>query len=280
MGTLSGTISGAGGSLIKTGSGAMRITGNNTYDGGTTINQGRLLVSNTSGSGTGSGAVTVSAGTIGGTGSISGTVTINSGGHIAPGESIESLAVGSLVVNTGSFLDFELGAPGSPGVNSDLINVINSGGLTLSGGAVTLTDAGGLAAGTYTLIDYAGAIGGNVANLGTPTGPAGFTYSLVNNTGNTSIDLLVAAPAPAGDWNGDTKLNAADYVTWRKDETSFGGAEGANPSGYATWRENFDLNAGASASLSTGAVPEPATMLLLAVFIPIATSRRRARGIR
>src|SRR6185369_11261054 len=158
--------------------------------------------------------------TLGGTGSISGTVTVNSGGHVAPGESIESLAVGSLIVNTGSFLDFELGAPGSPGVNSDLINVINSGGLTLSGGSVTLADAGGLAAGTYTLIDYAGTLGGDVANLGTPTGPAGFTFSLVNNAGNTSIDLLVVAPSPPGDWNNDLKVNAADFVTWRKDETN------------------------------------------------------------
>jgi autotransporter-associated beta strand protein len=276
-GILSGTISGAGGSLIKSGNGTLRITGNNTYDGGTTISSGKLLVSNTSGSGTGSGAVLVTAGTLGGTGSISGAVTVNSGGHIAPGESIESLAVGSLIVNTGSFLDFELGAPGSPGVNSDLINVINSGGLTLNGGSVTLADAGGLAAGTYTLVDYAGTLGGNLANLGTPTGPAGFTYSLVNNASNTSIDLLVAAAA-VGDWNGDTKVNAADFVTWRKDEAGNGGVEGGNPSGYVTWRENFDLNAGAAVTFSTQAVPEPGSfILLLAMIVPL-VARRRARS--
>lgn len=275
---LSGILSSGTGSLIKSGGGTLKITANNTYGGGTTINQGRLLVSNTSGSGTGSGAVTVSStATLGGTGSISGTVTVNPGGHIAPGESIESLAVGSLIVNTGSFLDFELGVPGSPGVNSDLINVINSGGLTLTGGSVTLADAGGLAAGTYTLIDYAGTLGGDVANLGTPTGPGGFTYSLVNNASNTSIDLLVVAPAPPGDWNGDTKVNAADYVTWRKDETGFGGVEGGNPSGYVTWRENFDLNAGAAAGLSSQAVPEPATFLLLLAVIPLVAIRREPR---
>lgn len=96
-----------------------------------------LLVNNTTGSGTGTGTVMVNGGgTLGGTGSISGTVTVNSSGHVAPGASIESLDVGSLVLNTGSILDFELGAPGSPGINSDLINVIDSGGLTLAGGAV------------------------------------------------------------------------------------------------------------------------------------------------
>jgi fibronectin-binding autotransporter adhesin len=274
-GIVSGAISGSGGSLTKDGNGTLKLTGNNTYDGGTTISAGRLLVSNTTGSGTGSGAVAVNAGTLGGTGSISGTVTVASGAHIAPGESIESLAVGSLVVNTGSFLDFELGAPGSPGVTSDLINVINTDGLTLNGGAVTLADVGGLATGTYTLIDYAGTLGGSVANLGTPTGgPAGFIYSLVNNAANTSIDLHVGVP---GDYNDNGVVDAGDYLLWRKGVQPLTN-EVAAPLGttdsadYDAWRARFGnpipVSGAGSGLAGIPAVPEPTSFVLVILVLP------------
>lgn len=71
----------------------------NTYSGGTTVSNGRLLVNNSTGSGTGSGAVSVTpGGTLGGTGGITGTVTIN-GGILSPGASIESLSSGALTLN-------------------------------------------------------------------------------------------------------------------------------------------------------------------------------------
>ena len=97
--------------LQKVGGGTLALTGDNSYSGGTLVNEGRLLVNNTAGSGTGSGTVTVNAGTLGGTGSIGGAVVVNSGAHIAPGASIESLDVASITLSSGSILDFELGAP-------------------------------------------------------------------------------------------------------------------------------------------------------------------------
>ena len=121
--TVSGVISGGVPdqkfvSLNKNLEGTLALTAANTYIGDTTVTAGTLLVNNTSGSGTGTGDVIVTdTATLGGTGSISGLVTVNSGGHIAPGASIESLDVGSLTLEVGSFLDFELGAPahrGSP----------------------------------------------------------------------------------------------------------------------------------------------------------------------
>ena len=284
MGILSGVISSASGSLTKTGSGTLKFTAANTYGGGTTVSAGRLLVSNTSGSGTGSGPVVVDAGTLGGTGSISGTVTVNAGGHIAPGESIESLAMGSLVLNAGSVLDMELGAPGSPGITSDLINVLNSGGLTLNGGSVALTDAGGLTAGTYTLIDYAGTLGGDVANLGTPTGPAGFSFALSNNTSNTSIDLQVTAVGLSGDFNNDGKVDAADYVSWRKNNGTNNALPNDNGLGtpitsahYDLWRANFGNPPGSgsgSGLAGNQAVPEPATLVLICLIAPLIASRK------
>ncbi len=61
------------GSLIKDGDGILTLAFANTYTGDTTVADGTLLVTNTTGSGTGAGAVTVGAGAaLGGTGSIAG----------------------------------------------------------------------------------------------------------------------------------------------------------------------------------------------------------------
>jgi autotransporter-associated beta strand protein len=274
--TVSGEITGPleFSALSKNLEGTLALTAANTYGGDTTINGGTLLANNTSGSATGTGNVFVNnTGTLGGTGSVSGLVTVNAGGHVAPGESIESLDVGSLTVEIDSFLDFELGAPGSPGVTSDLLNVLDFDGLTINGGSVTLTEAGGLAVGTYTLIDYAGTLAGDVANLGTPTGPAGFSYSLVNNTGATSIDLLVAEAGLSGDYNGDNVVDAADYVLWRSDPSSYGG----DPDGYTTWVDNFGETSGSGSSPLAGVVPEPSTLALAVLLVPLSLICRRGR---
>ena len=81
----SGVIGGGSGaiSLVINGTGTQELAGNNTYTGGTVVNNGTLRVTNTTGSGTGGGAVTVGDGTAGhtailtGTGTINGLVTIN-----------------------------------------------------------------------------------------------------------------------------------------------------------------------------------------------------------
>ncbi len=79
---LSTTFSGMAqesGSLTKIGTGALTLSGANTYTGGTTVSAGLLKVSNRTGSGTGTGAVQVNAGTLSGRGTIAGAVTVGSG---------------------------------------------------------------------------------------------------------------------------------------------------------------------------------------------------------
>jgi len=68
--------------------------------------------------------------------------------------------------------------------------------------------------------------------------------------------------AVPGDFNGDGRVDAADYVKWRKDPAGNGG----DPAGYETWRQNFGRGGrlGSGASLgTTSAVPEPASLLLI-----------------
>ena len=94
--TFSGVIEdgGFGGSLTKIGNGTLVLSGENTYSGGTTIQGGKLLINNTTGSGTGSGPVQVNAGQLGGSGVISGDVTIGDASHrrgtLSPGDSGQS----------------------------------------------------------------------------------------------------------------------------------------------------------------------------------------------
>lgn len=60
---LSGAISGGGGQLVKVGTGALTLSGSNSYTGGTTLKAGTLVVNNTSALGTGT--LTIQGGTIG-----------------------------------------------------------------------------------------------------------------------------------------------------------------------------------------------------------------------
>jgi hypothetical protein len=74
------------------------------------------------------------------------------------------------------------------------------------------------------------------------------------------IILDGAALGLPGDYNNDGSVDAADYVVWRKDPASHGG----DPDGYNTWVQNFgNSGPGSGAQQAVGAVPEPATLLLL-----------------
>ena len=172
---------------------------------------------------------------------------------LSPGVSIESLDVGSLYLGPTFNLDFEFDT--ITGVDtSDLINVTATNGLTITGaGTLNITNAGTMTGGVYKLIDYNGTLNGSLSNITLGTTPAGFTYSLVNNTPNTSIDLIVTM---AGDFNGDGIVDAGDYVVWRK---GFGTIY--TQADFDTWRAHFGEAAPTAAS--SAAVPEPATWLLL-----------------
>jgi hypothetical protein len=245
------------------------LTGNNTM-GAVAVNGGSLLFNGTNTTG----AVTVGNGaTLGGTGSVSGAVTVNSGGHISPGASVESLGVGSLTLNSDSILDFEVGDLVTGG--SDRINV--AGLLTINGGSINIIDAGALDYTTYTLIDY-GTRSGSVATLGTPTGPAGFVFNLLD-TGSV-IQLVVSPDGVPGDYNDDGTVDTADYAVWMKHVGQPAGTLPNDDTGviigpaqYAQWAQNFGNTSGAGAGNS--AIPEPSSIALLMLGLAVILNARR-----
>jgi fibronectin-binding autotransporter adhesin len=180
--TFSGTISGATGKVNRSasvaGTGATtEFTGANTYGAGTTVNDGTLLANNTTGSATGSGPVAVGNGaTLGGSGAVSGQVNINGGGTLSPGNSVESIGVGTLSFNASatnaSHLKYEIGPAGAA-------DLVNAAGATLS--IADPTAAGSLAG---TMLDLSET---------TPTYiPTGNKYTVV---------IYDGGPTGAG-WNG------------------------------------------------------------------------------
>jgi autotransporter-associated beta strand protein len=140
-GTYSGVMSGNG-LLAKTNSGTLTLSGANIYSGGTTVNQGTLLVA-TNGSiasnslatvnggllqvnGT-AGAVTVNrGGGLGGSGTV-GDVILNSGGLLNPGNSPGTLTAASATILGNSTYNWQISNSGvgtTAGTDWDLFSVV------------------------------------------------------------------------------------------------------------------------------------------------------------
>ena len=192
-----GSMTGTG-DLIKSGAGTVTFSGNaNTFSGGTIINAGKLLVSNSAGSGTGSGVVNINDGaTFGGTGLISGALMINDGGSVSPGASPGQLQVGggTTFAGGGRYV-FEINnTVGTAGTNWDLLSI--SGSLTISATVSTpfVLDLVSLTAGNANgaLADFNSANAYSWKFVTTTTGITGFSagafqYNASNFANNLDI---------------------------------------------------------------------------------------------
>lgn len=132
----SGAIGGTG-SVRKTGGGMQQFLEASTYSGGTVVDGGALRVTNSTGSGTGTGAVTAnSGGRLEGTGRIGGTVTVNSGGTLEPGSGGPGTLtlLSGVTLASGSTLQVELygSVAGSGYDRLDVTGAVNLGGATLN----------------------------------------------------------------------------------------------------------------------------------------------------
>jgi hypothetical protein len=181
----------------------------------------------------------------------------------------------------------------STGINTNRLYVFDP-----AGGAYTDLTAGGIDFSTsaQTVRDIALGTGGNlflVTNGPTTADPTGrieyipgvttpgtiTANSSVNwyndevfqsQPGFAGLDIGLAAPGVTGDYNNDGKVNAQDYVIWRK--TNINGAQG-----YTDWRSNYGTGGpGAGAGLDGASVPEPASLVLLVIGLAAFCSRRRS----
>ena len=91
--TFSGVLSGAGGKLVKTGTGIFTLTGSNSYTGGTTVNNGTLQLGNSKALGTG--GLTVNGGTL----DLHGN-SVSVPGFSGAGGSITNMASGTSTLTT------------------------------------------------------------------------------------------------------------------------------------------------------------------------------------
>jgi autotransporter-associated beta strand protein len=191
--TYAGAISGATGTVQKLGAGSLTLSGTNSYGGVTSVIGGSFLNNGS----LNSSAVNVSTGaTVGGTGSFGGLVTLQTGAHLAPGAGVGSTSLlGGLTLNSGAVFDFQLGS------TSDELFVSNGTLTGLTSGSVTLnlTNSGGFGAGSYTLVNFAGATNLNLdaGDFVFGTTIAGFSNSLAIVGGNTLVLTATAIPEPS-----------------------------------------------------------------------------------
>jgi hypothetical protein len=155
-------------------------------------------------------------------------------------------------------------AGGAVDLGGSATSAFTASGINLEWYTTTNTDVGTFTLGRFTLSnDAAGTFQLRLDSLN-QTAP--FTLS-----GNVQNGLLVAGLTD--DYNGNGKVDAADYVLWRKSPANFGG----DPAGYNTWRANFANPPGSG--LGVASVPEPRTAVLLAVAM-LAFGQPRNRTIK
>ncbi|HEX2477173.1 MAG TPA: CRTAC1 family protein, partial [Lacipirellulaceae bacterium] len=142
----------------------------------------------------------------------------------------------------------------------EIVREINAGSNYLSQNELTAHYGLGPNAGTIALI--------------TVVWPSGAVQALSNVSANQVLNLVESVMP--GDYNGDSKVDSADYAIWRK--TGINGQQG-----YNVWRTNFGaMSQPGSGAGSSAAVPEPSgvTMLTLALGLLCSHSVRKRNGSR
>ncbi len=183
--------------LTKIGAGTLTLAGTNTYSGATQINGGKLVVNGSISTGSVTVADTAS---VGGTGMIGGAITVNSGGKIAPGTSIGTLAaLSATTFEAGSSLEIELNSS-----TSDRLNV--SGNLNIADATLNITALAPASAGVYVIAAYASLTGSEFFSVNGL--PAGYEVQ-TNYNGLNQIALVQTGQTPYQQWATSPPYNLA-----------------------------------------------------------------------
>jgi autotransporter-associated beta strand protein len=238
--TFAADLLSSGGSLAKTGVGALELTGANTYDLGTTVGAGgALLINNTTGSATGTGNVTTPI--LGGSGSI-----------------VSSAASASVVVQN----ILNVGNVGDTGGQDLAINLTGgSSSINLSGTTLNVDLWTDFTSGTSNAFPAADLLSLNAGSIN--IGGGTLNVSALANVGNTwAVNTAWQlfnwnAVAPTGTFSA---LNLPDLTTW-------------DP--LAAWDTDNLYTTGA---IKVILIPEPSrAMLLLLGLLSLGFRRRRNR---
>ncbi|SKB04229.1 PEP-CTERM protein-sorting domain-containing protein [Prosthecobacter debontii] len=234
----------------KVGTGTWIMTGASTYSGGTTVDGGTLLVTNTTGSGTGSGTLTVNAnGVFGGSGRVT----------PAADKNIDIIG-GTLQVGT------EL--PGYTATAASTLTLQTSG-----TGSLNLTSFATIA---FDLFSGAGL--GNNTGLSTAA-----DLAIILGNASFSSDTLIRVSNPNGmtQWAVDDQWRIFDWTNLSTPITNTVNYDLPSlPEGLA-WDTSALFDTGVLSIISATVVPEPSRMLLLAFgMMMLTTYRKRSVKVR
>jgi autotransporter-associated beta strand protein/T5SS/PEP-CTERM-associated repeat protein len=264
-----GAISGSG-IVVKEGTGTFTLSGINAYTGGSIINRGTVLFNGVS---LGGPVWALYNSTLGGNGFI-GTPAYGSNliieSNLAPGNNAPGTLTlsGDIIFQPGSNYQVEIAQRTTGAYDQLIVNKTlepNSGKANLGGivQVALLNSFTPVIGDSFQILFAAGGLSGKFSSLSVPA-VSNVRWEL-EYSGN-SVFLNAVATVP-GDFNGDLVVDAADYVWWRKYDSS--------PQSYDAWRTHFGNSIGNGLSADS-AVPEPSTMWLLAAAVLALPNRRRA----
>jgi hypothetical protein len=161
-----------------------------------------------------------------------------------------------------------------PASNYSLVNEINlNGSLSDSLREIALDEDGNLFIGVRgSEIEFIPNVDENPAAIADDSSIDWYVGATFSGFNGLDIGFGEGPPVLPGDHNNDGKVDAADYVVWRKNNIN-------GQQGYDDWRANFGRPDGSGNALDgAGAVPEPAGATLLLLGLAAVCNARRHRA--
>ncbi|MCB1209999.1 MAG: autotransporter-associated beta strand repeat-containing protein, partial [Verrucomicrobiales bacterium] len=203
--TLSGVISGSGAGLVKTGSGVLRLTQANTFDGGTTISSGTVAIGDNGALGTG--PITMSGGALqadGAARTLANDFSFTSSSTLTGSNpatlTLTGVISGSGTVNKTGSAVVELAGnnlyTGTTSVTNGILRLLSNTALGTTGGGTSVSGA------SHVELADGVVITGETITISTTTGGSGAGSLTVNRGG------LQAAVNATAEWAGDVIIGA------------------------------------------------------------------------